>query len=253
MTEVFRAITKTTAFSTFEERKGGGIPNDLAALRAARLVMASEGEAGKPMSEAIIKRSTGGDLIQARFLHREFFEFRPAFLLLLATNHRPKFKSQDEGLWRRVRMVPFVRYFAPGERDYDLPRKLAGEREGIAVWAVRGAREWYREGLQDPQVITGASREYRETSDSLAGFLPGILETADDSHQVNGSEAFTTYLEWCEAENLPARERWTRRAFYDALEERGVSRKKTKKGIALVGLRLADQSPDAKGPGIFAD
>ncbi|MEU9047236.1 MULTISPECIES: phage/plasmid primase, P4 family [unclassified Kitasatospora] len=253
LTDVFRAITKTTSFSTFEERKGGGIPNDLAALRAARLVMASEGEAGRPMSEAIIKRSTGGDLMQARFLHREFFEFRPAFLLLLATNHRPKFRSQDEGLWRRVRMIPFLRYFAPGERDYDLPRKLAAERQGIAAWAVRGAGEWYREGLRDPQVITGASREYRETSDSLAGFLPGILERADDSHQLNGSDAFNEYLTWCEAENLPAKERWTRKTFYDALEERGVSRKKTKKGIALVGLRLASASPDAKGPGIFSD
>ncbi|MER6365040.1 phage/plasmid primase, P4 family [Kitasatospora sp. NPDC001527] len=253
LTDVFRAITKTTSFSTFEERKGGGIPNDLAALRAARLVMASEGEAGRPMSEAIIKRSTGGDLMQARFLHREFFEFRPSFLLLLATNHRPKFRSQDEGLWRRVRMIPFLRYFAPSERDYDLPRKLAAERQGIAAWAVRGAREWYAEGLRDPQVITGASREYRETSDSLAGFLPGILERADDSHQLNGSEAFNEYLTWCEAENLPAKERWTRKTFYDALEERGVSRKKTKRGIALVGLRLASASPDAKGPGIFAD
>lgn len=253
LTEVFRSITKTTSFSTFEERKGGGIPNDLAALRAARLVMASEGEAGRPMSEAVIKRSTGGDLMQARFLHQEFFEFRPSFLLLLATNHRPKFRSQDEGLWRRVRMIPFLRYFAPGERDYSLPRKLAAEREGIAAWAVRGAGEWYREGLQDPQVITGASREYRETSDALAGFLPGVLERADDSHQLNGSSAFTIYLEWCEAENLPAKERWTRRAFYDALEERGITRKKTKKGISLVGLRIANQSPDAKGPGIFSE
>ncbi|MFJ8472149.1 phage/plasmid primase, P4 family [Kitasatospora sp. NPDC094011] len=252
LTDVFRSITKTTSFSTFEERKGGGIPNDLAALRAARLVMASEGEAGRPMSEAIIKRSTGGDLMQARFLHQEFFEFRPSFLLLLATNHRPKFRSQDEGLWRRVRMIPFVRYFAPADRDYDLPRKLAAEREGIAAWAVRGAGEWYREGLRDPQLISGASREYRETSDALAGFLPGVLERADDSHQLNGSEAFNEYLTWCEAENLPAKERWTRKTFYDALEERGVGRKKTNRGIALVGLRLANQSPDAKGPGIFA-
>ncbi|MFI8263700.1 phage/plasmid primase, P4 family [Streptomyces sp. NPDC085665] len=251
LTAVFRSITRTTGFSTFEERKGGGIPNDIAALRGARLVMASEGEAGRAMSEAIIKRATGSDMIQARFLHQEFFEFKPAFLLLLATNHRPKFKSQDEGLWRRVRMVPFLRTFAPHERDYGLARTLAGEAEGIAAWAVRGAAEWYRAGLQDPQGIARASREYRETSDALAGFFPGVLERAPEDQRVNGSEAFTTYLEWCEAENLPAKERWTRRAFYDAMEERGITRQKTNKGIALVGIRLANQSPDAKGPGIF--
>ncbi|MFH8593075.1 phage/plasmid primase, P4 family [Streptomyces rimosus] len=252
VTSVFRAITRTTQFATFEERKSGSIPNDVAALRGARLVMASEGEAGKAMSEAILKRVTGKDMISARFLRQEYFEFKPTFLILLATNHKPKFRSQDDGLWRRVKLIPFKRWFAPEERDPDLDRKLLAEAEGIAAWAVRGAIEWYRSGLQDPQIITGASKEYRETSDPLAGFIPGVLEWADESVVMTGNEAFTHYRDWCEAENLPAKEQWTRRAFYEAMEERGAVKKRTNKGIALGGLRLADESPDAVGPGIFS-
>ncbi|MEU3060635.1 phage/plasmid primase, P4 family [Streptomyces subrutilus] len=251
LTSVFRAISRTTPFSTFEERKSGSIPNDIAALRGARLVMASEGESGKAMSESILKRVTGKDMISARFLRQEFFEFRPSFLLLLATNHKPKFKSQDEGLWRRVKLIPFKRWFAPAERDPALDRKLLAEAEGIAAWAVRGAVSWYRDGLRDPQVITGASQEYRETSDPLAGFLPGVLEWADESVSMTGNDCFNTYLDWCEAENLPAKERWTRQAFYSAMEERGATKKRTNKGISLGCLRLADESPEQVGPGIF--
>jgi putative DNA primase/helicase len=251
LSSVFGNVTKTTPFATFEEKQSGGIPNDIAALRGSRLVMASEGESGKPMSEAVLKRVTGKDMVSARFLRQEFFEFRPTFLLMLATNHKPKFKGQDDGLWRRVKMIPFKRFFAPHERDYTLDEKLRAEAQGIAAWAVRGAREWFRHGLQDPAVITSASREYRETSDALVGFFPGVFER-DDATQVPGADAYNAYREWCEAEGLPSKEIWTRRSFYDAMEERQVSRKKTNKGITLVGIRLASTPAKATGPGIFA-
>lgn len=254
LTNIFRAVTETTPFSTFEEKSSGGIPNDIAALRGARYVMASEGESGKPMSEAVLKRVTGKDEISARFLRQEFFTFKPSFLLLLATNFKPKFRGQDEGLWRRVKLIPFKRFFTPEERDYTLDQKLAAEAEGIAAWAVRGAMEWYRlGGLQDPERIKAATVEYRRTSDAMAGFYPGVLEPCADGNEMTAGEAYQAYKAWCEAEGLPQREQWTRRTFLDAMEERQVVRKNTAKGVSLVGIRLLTEHADAPaGPGIFA-
>lgn len=239
MSSVFGSITTTTPFATFEDKGGsGGIPNDIAALRGARLVMASEGESGKPMSEAVLKRVTGKDKVTARFLRQEFFTFAPTFLIMLATNHKPKFKGQDEGLWRRVKLIPFTRWFAPHERDYNLDKKLLAEKEGIVAWAVRGAVEWYANGLRDPESISMATKEYRETSDSLAGFFPGVM-IEDPSATILGADAYNTYRDWCEAEGLQQREWWTRRTFFSAMEERGIQRKRVAKGMALVGVRLA--------------
>lgn len=245
LSEVFGELTTTTPFSTFEDRGSGGIPNDIAALKGARQVFAAEGEQGKPMSESVLKRVTGRDLVTARFMRKEFFSFRPTFLLYLATNFKPSFKGQDDGLWRRVKLIPWERFFAPEERDHKLGDKLLAEAEGIFAWAVKGARDWYKDGLKDPAIIVTSTKEYRETSDALAGFLPGMYIHDPEAGRVDGSVLFESYLQWADEENLPARERWTRRTFFAALEERGLVKRRVTKGVAFDGVRRARQTDHA--------
>ena len=242
LTKIFRAIAETTPFSTFESKPAGGIPNDLAALRSARMVMASEGNADKPMDESLLKRITGRDPVTARFLRREFFTFEPRFQIFLATNNKPSFSGQDEGLWRRVKLVAWNRYFAPDERDAGIFDALLEEREGILAWAVRGAVDWYLGGLQDPQVIVEATREYKATSDALAGFLPGVYVRDERAGQVSGKQLFDDFLEWADAENLKESEKPRRRKFYALLEERGLVRHAVREGASFSGLRRARPS-----------
>ena len=254
LTEVFDAITVTPPVSTCEMKRSDGVPNDIAALKGARLVYAAEGEQGKPMAESVLKRVTGRDRIAARFMRKEFFEFRPTFLLMLATNYRPNFRGQDEGLWRRVRLIPFERFFAPAERDYRLGETLLGEAAGILAWAVRGAADWYADGLLDPAVVLGATEEYRATSDALMGFLPGVYIGDPAAPRAAGPALFNDYLSWADEENLPPNERWTRRTFFSALEERGFVKRKGKTGMEFEGIRkakpgeVADVVPLAEKP-----
>lgn len=240
--EVFQAIAVTTPFSTFEQKASGGIPNDVAALRAARLVFASEGNAGKPMDEALLKQITGRDPVTARFLRKEYFTFVPRFQIFLATNAKPKFVGADEGLWRRVKMVAWNRYFAPHERDAGIFNALLQEAEGILAWAVRGSVSWYAEGLQDPPAIKEATREYKANSDVLAGFLPGVYIRDENASEIPGKTVFDSYLEWAAEENLKPSEIVKRTSFYSMMEERGVARHAVRNGAAFSGIRRARPS-----------
>ncbi|WP_051742967.1 phage/plasmid primase, P4 family [Kitasatospora sp. MBT66] len=244
---VFDALSETTRFETFEDR-GSSIPADLAALRGARMVMASEGEAGKPMSESVLKRATGSDRLTARFMRENFFSYQPTFLLWLASNHTPAFRSQDAGLWRRVKLIKFDRFFKPEERDHSIFATLREEAEGIAAWAVAGAVEWYADGLKEPDCIKTATSNFKENSDALAEFLTDVLVRTDsDRSYVPSQEAYTAYRDWCEAQGEKA---WTRRGFVSALDERGIRQHRMTKGRVLLGVRFANEAVPA-GPGVF--
>ena len=163
---------------------------------------------------------------------------------MLATNYKPKFRGQDEGLWRRVKLIPFERYFEPSERDPKLHLKLAAESEGILAWAVSGASDWFRDGsLREPSLLQELTSSYKFDSDALAGFLPGTFVIDTDSNEfIQRSVLWDAYRAWLEDEELGREARWSQRAFYAALEERGATRGKSGGAHGFRGIRRATEA-----------
>jgi putative DNA primase/helicase len=187
-------LATTSAFDTFARARGDRGPrNDLARLRGARLVTASESGEGRRLDEATLKEITGGDTIAARFLFGEHFEFRPTFKLLLVTNHRPRVDGDDDAIWRRLRLVPFEQSFE-GREDRDLGPTLHQELPGILAWAVRGCLAWQHDGLGQARAVTQATAEYRSAEDTLGAFLD---ERCTPSGQVTASDLRDAYEQWC--------------------------------------------------------
>jgi putative DNA primase/helicase len=121
---------KTAPIETFTVSNNDRHPTDLAGLRGARLVTATETEEGRRWAEAKIKQLTGGDMVSARFMRQDFFEYRPAFKLVMAGNHKPSLRSVDEAIRRRFHLIPFAVTIAPEERDAELAEKLKAEWPG---------------------------------------------------------------------------------------------------------------------------
>ena len=112
----------STPTETLLVKHKGAISNDVARLKGARYVTASEAEAEQRLAESLIKQMTGGDVISARFLHQEFFDFAPTHKIFFGTNHKPVIRGTDPAIWRRIRLVPFDVTIPEAERDKNLSR-----------------------------------------------------------------------------------------------------------------------------------
>ncbi|NIA31744.1 MAG: hypothetical protein GWP06_17770, partial [Actinobacteria bacterium] len=154
----------------FNSNSGGATP-ELARLMGTRAVITNEIDEGKRLAENRIKQMTGGDIMIARHLYREPFEFKPEFKIFMAGNHKPTIKGTDHAIWRRIHLIPFTVTILKNEQDHKLADKLKAELPGILHWAVEGAQEWRKHGLQPPRQIKAAVDDYRDEMDTMGHWL----------------------------------------------------------------------------------
>jgi len=221
-------------FSTFLHSNQDRVRNDIARLLGKRFVAAIEADAGRRLAEVLVKQLTGGDTVTARFLYREYFEFKPTFKIFLVANSKPTIRGQDYGIWRRIRLIPFTVTIPEGERDKALPLKLQEELTGILAWAVEGCRMWQERGLDDPPEVINATQSYREEMDILGSFIAEcciISETA----QTTTKALYAEYLKWCEDN---AERPISKKMFSIRLKEKGFEQTRTKHARGWLGIGL---------------
>lgn len=239
----------------------GRHPAEIAKLQGIRLATASESEDGAKLREAFVKQMTGGDTLTARRMYGDWFDFKPTHKLQLFTNSKPQIRGSDFGIWRRILLVPYTVKFgsadelAAGEvqklKDITLGDALEHEKPGILNWLIEGARCWYVEGgLQPPDVVLAASREYREEQDRLGEFIRDCCHVEPQGRQAL-PPLYQVYRNWCRESGID--HPFTRQRFVDELEQRvpGFMRPKKSHGTNYVrGIVLAAGA--AFGPGIMA-
>jgi putative DNA primase/helicase len=194
----------TADFETFLRGREKSIRNDVARLAGRRMVLSLEVDEGRRLAEGLVKSLTGGDTVAARFLNKEFFEFRPEFKLWLVANHKPRASAGDGALWRRVLLVPFIVSLPEEERDPRVKRVLTQDlevREAILAWAVQGALEWRARGLAVPGAVRDATAAYREECDELAGFFDDRCEFGPE-FEVPSAHLREECDAWCKANGL---------------------------------------------------
>ena len=198
--EVIRSLlgdyAVTAEFATFATDRKSSVRNDIARLHSARLVTAIEVGEGKRFAEELIKTLTGGDTVAARFLYREFFEFRPRFKIWLAANYKPEIRGTDWAIWRRIRLIPFTVTIPPEEQIPDLADQLKSELSGILNWALEGLRDWLANGLQPPPEVVEATEAYRAEMDIVGLFIKDAC-VIDPKAMTPSKDLYDAFRNWC--------------------------------------------------------
>lgn len=178
----------------------GNSPNsDIARLKGARFVTSVEPNEGMRIDEGLLKQLTGDDVVTARKLYGDEFEFKPEFKLWMATNHKPVIRGTDTGIWRRIHLIPFTVQIPLDKVDRHLKYKLAEEFPAILKWAIDGCRLWQSEGLAMPKAVLDAVREYQHEMDVISAFTDACCIIRQG--EVKSSVLYAVYAQWAEENN----------------------------------------------------
>lgn len=248
---LFGEYARNTPASTFlTSMQRSEIRNDVARLNGARFVTTSETAAGARIDTAMIKSITGGEVVTARFLHSEHFDFVPRFKLFMATNEAPEVPAHDMAIWERIRLIPFTVTIPPEQRDKQLLEKLTTPEslEGILAWAVRGCLRWQVEGLTPPESVRTATGEYRNVMDDVGAFLEECCEVNPGSgdYRVRPGELLKAYQAWAiERGETPM----TQKILAARMGSKGFESKKANGERTYRGVRLKTVESRTPAPG----
>jgi putative DNA primase/helicase len=193
--------TASANFDTFSAHKNerSGPRDGVADLVGARFVRASESEEGNRLSEAKLKGLVAPDgKIRACRLYQESFEFYPQHKIWLATNHEPAIRGTDDGIWRRIRRVPFNYVVPPEKRVPDLEEKLKPELSGILNWALEGLRDWRDSGLGTSASVRRATADYRDSQNRTKRFFDECIVSAKPTEYALSEDVYGAFKVWCE-------------------------------------------------------
>lgn len=223
------------AFMTFDADRRSEGTSDLASLRGKRLVTIIEADEDRRLAEARVKAVTGQDPITCRFLYAQEFTYMPTYKLWMAMNHKPTIRGTDHGIWRRIKLIPFMQSFK-GKEDKQLAETLRGELPGILNWALDGLHDWLKNGLGTAAVVEAATEEYRKESDLVGQWFDDACASSPAS-TVLASDAFDSFRSWCKSWGY--REP-TQNSFARNLTEKGYLRLKLRGKRQWQGFILTD-------------
>lgn len=216
---------------------------ELAEAKGKRLLIAAELEEGMRLNTSTVKQLCSTDEIFAEKKYKDPFSFKPSHTLVLYTNHLPRVGAMDDGIWRRLIVIPFNAKIS-GKSDIKNYSEFLIKNSGgyIVKWLIEGAKKAIDNHfkLKNPKVVQEAIDKYRQDNDWMTHFLDACCELGTGLEEKSG-DVYCAYRSYCARTGEFIR---STAEFYNALEMRGIRRRRTSKSNLLVGIALLEEETE---------
>lgn len=198
----------------------GRASSDIARLKDCRFLNAAEPPKRMIFDIGLLKTMIGRDTITARYLHQNEFQFTPKFKLFINTNFLPLITDDTLFSSGRINVISFDRHFSEAEQDKTLKDRLKEPESLSAIlnWCIDGLKKYYKEGLNPPDSVNGATEEYRASSDKVGCFLEECCVKVPDGIE-SGKKVYEAYQRWCESNGYGTENKGN---FFSDLKSKGL-------------------------------
>jgi putative DNA primase/helicase len=241
------AVPKESIMSHKIKNASGAARADIMDFQGKRLMWASETDEGKNLDVSKVKWLTGGDTLKGRAPYgKRMIEFAPSHTLFLITNHKPRIGGDDQAIFDRLRLIPFIERFVDdpqGEHEHKadkfLKEKLLSEASGILAWRVRGCIEWQKDRkFNAPDVVKNLTDEYQHEEDTIFQFIDQccVVETEHVKpvgEETLASKVYEVFTNWMKSQGLFA---WSNKRFSASMEQKGYRKGRRAAGIFYQGV-----------------
>jgi len=193
-----------TVLLTKTNQTDNSVSTDLARLEHKRFCTSTEIPADYRINEALVKDLTSGERIVARKMYKDTFSFKPTHKLWLAGNHLPSISGTDDGIWRRMLIIPF-NFRIPTQRRRTVEEiidEFRIESESIFLWLLKGLEKFLKSSkqLKVPKACVEATQMYKNANNTLKLFLEDTLriDFSQATVHISAYELYHRYKTWCQ-------------------------------------------------------
>lgn len=175
------------------------IKPEMAEVKGKRLLIAAEMQEGARLNDSTVKQLCSTDDVFAEKKYKDPFSFKPCHTLVLYTNHLPRVSASDDGIWRRLIVIPFNAKITGSSDIKNYSEYLYDNAGGtILSWIIEGSKKVIDADyhIPVPACVRNAIDDYRSQNDWFGHFLEDKCIIGDE-YKENSSNLYQAYRNHC--------------------------------------------------------